>query len=98
MRETERRGGRGQRERERILSRFPAKCGAQHRAWSLDLEIMTGTEIKSQTLHLITEPPRDPEFIVFKCLFIERTNNSSNFFFTFLIKGDQNILGIHGVF
>ena len=53
-------GGEGQRERERILSRFHAQCGAQCGAWSQKPGIMTWTDIKSCTLHWLSQPGAPP--------------------------------------
>ena len=51
-------GGRAEgRETERISSsRPPTKCGAQHRAWSQDLEIMTWAQTKNRMLNWLSHP------------------------------------------
>ena len=38
------------------LSRLLAECGAQHRAWSQDHEIMTWAQIESQMLNWLSHP------------------------------------------
>ena len=66
-------GGRGKVQgRERILSRFHPQCGAQHRAWSYDPEIMSQATIKSWMLNQLKHPgdPHWSTILFFPAIFI----------------------------
>ena len=54
--------GEGRIERERILSRLHAQCGAWHGTWSHDPGIMTLPEIKSQMLRQLSHPGAPQSF------------------------------------
>ena len=59
----------GQRERQRISSRFHAQCGVQLGARSHDCEIMTWAEIKRQLLNWLRHPG-SPSLNFYKWLFV----------------------------